>query len=383
MNAPISAAVTPSLIERLEAHAEASERSRRLADESVAALREAGLLRILVPARLGGHELDFRSALALVRACARGHGSAAWVLMVSIAHDWMIGSFHERAQDEVLGDPDQVTAGSLAPSGTIEPAPGGWTLSGRWPFASGADHGSWFLLGTADREGERPRLHHVVVPRREVELIDDWHPIGLCGTGSVDVVAERVFVPEHRAIDSGILLGGRSEWADRQATRLYRVPILPGLTALTAAAVLGIAQPAFDAAVALVLEQKDRYTGKPKVERAGLHLRLAEASNEIRCADLLLDEAVTLLGEAAAGADSPALRAKARWQGTYAAELCRRAVDRLMAATGARAAFDSSALQRAFRDLTMASKHQMLNFDDSALAYGRTLVGLDLKGFVL
>jgi alkylation response protein AidB-like acyl-CoA dehydrogenase len=303
--------------------------------------------------------------------------------MVSISHDWMVGSFDERVQDEVFADLDQVTAGSLAPSGTMERADGGWVVSGRWPFVSGADHARWFLLGTADHSGERPRLHHLVLPREDVELVDDWHALGLCGTGSIDLVADRVLVPEHRAIDSGTLLGGRSEWADRHSTRLYRIPILPGLAAMTATAVLGIALPAFDAAVALILEQRDRYSGKPKVDRPGLHLRLAEARNEIRSAELLLEETADLLEHAAGGADTPELRARARFEASYAAELCRRAIDRLMAATGARSAFDSSLLQRAFRDLTMASKHQMLNLDDSALAFGRTLVGLDLKGFVL
>jgi alkylation response protein AidB-like acyl-CoA dehydrogenase len=383
MNAPHPPALTTGLLETLRAHAPASERARRLADESVGAMRDAGLLRALVPRRLGGHELDFRSALALVRGCAAADSSAAWVLMVSIAHDWMVASFSEQAQDEVFGDPDQVTAGSLAPSGTIEPAEGGWRVSGRWPFVSGAAHGRWFLLGTVDRGGERPRLHHLLVPRSDVVLDDDWHALGLRGTGSVEVTAESVFVPQHRAIDSGTLLGGRSPFADRHATRVYRTPIMAGLTAMAATAVLGIALPAFDSAVELVVEQKDRYTGKPKVDRPGLHLRLAEARQEIRGAELVMDEVVGLLERAAGGADSPALRAEARFQASYAAELCRRAIDRLMAATGARSAFDASPLQRAFRDLTMASKHQMLNFDDASLAYGRTLVGLDLKGFVL
>jgi alkylation response protein AidB-like acyl-CoA dehydrogenase len=303
--------------------------------------------------------------------------------MVSIAHDFMIGSFPPQAQEEVFRDPDLVTDGSLAPSGEIERVEGGWVARGRWPFVSGADHARWYLLGTVDRTAERPRLFHLLVPREEVELVDDWHALGLRGSGSVDLVVDGALVPEHRVIDTGVLFGGRSEWAARHATRLYRIPILPGLTVLGAAAVLGIAQPAFDAAVALVLEQKDRYTGKAKVDRPGLHLRLAEASNELRGAELLNRDTVELLEHAAAGADSPALRAKAKFQGVYAAELCRRAVDRLMAAIGARSAFDASPLQRAFRDLTMASKHQMLNFDDSALAYGRSVVGLDLKGFVL
>jgi alkylation response protein AidB-like acyl-CoA dehydrogenase len=383
MNAAMPAAVTPGLLETLRAHAVASERARRLADESVAAMRAAGLLRALVPRRLGGQELDFRSALALVRACAAGDSSAAWVLMVSIAHDWMVGSFCEAAQDDVLADPDQITGGSLAPSGSIAKTDGGWTLSGRWPFVSGAAHGRWFLLGSVERGGERPRLYHLLVPREDVVLDDDWHALGLRGTGSVDLVTESVFVPEHRVMDSGTLLGGRSPFADHHVTRVYKTPILSGLTAMGAATVLGIALPAFDAAVELIVEQKDRYSGKPKVDRPGLQTRLAEARNEIRCAEALMGDVMDLLEAAAAGADSPALRAQARFQASYAAELCRRAVDRLMAASGARAAFDTSALQRAFRDLTMASKHQMLNFDEAALAYGRTLVGLDLKGFVL
>jgi len=383
MNAPAPVTVTDGLLATLRRHDDASERERRLAVESVAALRDAGLLRALVPRRLGGHELDFRTALALVRECARGSSSAAWVTMVSIAHDWMIGSFPEPAQDEAFSDPDRVTAGSLAPSGTVERADGGWWVSGRWSFVSGAAHARWYLLGAADRSSERPRLHHVIVTRDDVELIDDWHALGLCGTGSVDLAIARGFVPEHRAIDSGTLLGGRSPWSDRHPTRLYQTPILAGLTTLAASTILGIAQSGFDAAVALMLEQKDRYTGKPKVDRPGLHLRLAEARNEIRCAEHLIDDAAGLLEQAAIGGDSPELRARARFQGSYAAELCRRATDRLMATTGARSAFDSSPLQHAFRDITMATKHQMLNFDDAAMAFGRTLVGLDLKGIAL
>lgn len=383
MNVPNAPAASPELLETLGAHATASERNRRLEDASVAAMRDAGLLRATVPRRAGGLELDFRTALGLVKECARGEGSAGWVLMVSTAHDWIVGSLPEAAQDEVFRDPNQVTPGSLAPSGSLERVDGGFRLEGQWPFVSGAAHGTWFLLGTADRTQERPRLYHVVVPVADVVLVDDWHVLGLRGTGSVDLRVEGAFVPEHRVIDSGVLLAGRSPWSERHPTRLYRTPILPGLTTMAATAASGIALPAFDAAIDLMTSQRDRYTGKAKADKPGLHLRLAEARTEIRGAELLLAEAIDLLEQAANGADSYPLRAKAKYEASFAAELCRRAVDRLMATTGARAAFDSSPLQRAFRDLTMASKHQMLNLDDAALAYGRTLVGLDTKGFVL
>jgi alkylation response protein AidB-like acyl-CoA dehydrogenase len=82
-------------------------------------------------------------------------------------------------------------------------------------------------------------------------------------------------------------------------------------------------------------------------------------------------------------AEAQARRARIKFQNAYSFEMCRRAGDRLMAAAGGRAAFDDSDLQRAFRDLTMAAKHEMVNFDNSALAYGRSLVGLDLAGQVI
>ena len=69
--------------------------------------------------------------------------------------------------------------------------------------------------------------------------------------------------------------------------------------------------------------------------------------------------------------------AAARYRAAYIVETCRRATDRVMQATGARSAFDASPVQRAFRDITMASKHELANHDGGAEIFGRTLLGLD------
>ncbi|MDA1099853.1 MAG: acyl-CoA dehydrogenase family protein [Proteobacteria bacterium] len=379
-----TATLPGNLLRILAAHSSQSEAARQLAGESVDAMRNAGLWRLLVPKRAGGDQRDFREAASLIGACSRHCSAAGWVLMVSAAHDWIIGGFPEAAQDDVWRHgPDGVTPGSLAPSGVLTPVNGGFKISGRWSFNSGAAHGEWFLLGNVERSSGKPRLFHVVVPRADLTLDDNWRTIGLRGTGSVDATAQDAFVPEHRAMDSGLLLGGRGEWARRHDSRLYRIPIIPGLAVYLAAAAGGIAEGAFDAALELITSQTDRYTGTKKLERPGMHMRLAEARGELACASSLVADTLDLLLRTAGQDDSPALRAQAKFQAAYAVELFRRAVDRLMAATGARSAFDDSALQRAFRDLTMAAKHEMINFDTSAQAYGRTLVGLDTRGFPL
>ena len=374
--------VTPELIEVLSAHAKASEQARQLAPESVQAMRDAGLLRALVPKSYGGLELEFRDAARLIRDCMAGCSAAGWVLMVSAGHDWMVGSYPHAVQDEVwAAGPDQVTPGSLAPGGTLVPTDGGWKMTGRWSFNSGAAHGTWFILGAVDQSGDKPRLIHTLVPRADLELADNWRVLGLCGTGSVDATATDLFVPEHRTIDSRALFSGRSEWANRHPSNVYKIPIFSGLSSILASAMLGIAENGLEAAKALIVGQKDRYTGRPKADRPGLHMRLARAKAELQCAEHLLNDNFDLLDVMADGGATIPLRAQAKFQATYSAELSRRAVDRLISATGSRSAFDDSPLQKAFRDLTMASKHETINFDSACQAYGRTLLGLDLGGF--
>ena len=178
-------------------------------------------------------------------------------------------------------------------------------------------------------------------------------------------------------IDSGDLLGGRSPWSSQHRTSVYRTPILPGLAVHVAATTLGLARAGLDDAAERFGVQDDRYMGSSKSKRPGLHMRLAEANTEVRSAELLIDDTLGLLRQAADGADSKQLRAQAKYQGSYAIELCRRALDRVTTAAGGRAVFDGSRLQQAFRDATMASQHQVADLDTVGEAYGRTRLGMD------
>jgi len=210
----------------LASHAAWNEEHRRLAEGALGALRDSGALRLLVPERAGGDEREFADMVANVREAALYDGAAAWVLMVLVGHSWMLGSMTEELQDEVYGaDPDAIVPGSLAPVGSATECDGGWLIDGRWPFTSGAIWGEWFLLGSQVlAQGERPRLLHVVIPREDIAVDDNWYAIGLRGSGSCDVVAEQAFVPTHRTIDSGDLLGGRSPLAVVEPTPHQRLP---------------------------------------------------------------------------------------------------------------------------------------------------------------
>ena len=363
----------------LSQHSKWNEEHRQIAEPVMAALQGSGALRMLVPSAVGGDECTLPDMVANVREAARYDGASSWVLMVLMAHSWMLGSMSEDVQAEVYAtSPDTIVPGSLAPAGLASEHEEGCWVSGRWPFTSGAVWGSWYLLGTrVQAAGGRDRLVHVVLPRSDVVIDDNWHALGLRGTGSCDVLAEGVFVPTHRIIDSGELLGGRSPWSQRHPTTLYRTPILPGLAVHVAASVLGMAAVGLEDSTYRFGRQDDRYLGSSKSERPGVHIRLAESSAEFHSAELLVDDTAELLRRAADGADSKTLRAQAKYQASYAIELCRRSLDRVTVAAGGRAVFDNSRLQQAYRDVTMASQHAVADLDTTAQAYGRTRLGMD------
>lgn len=363
------AAISPKLAE----NARACDAARQVVPESMQAMVAAGMFRIPQPARTGGYELSLRTLAEAVTGLSEACPSSGWVLMVMGAHHWCMGSFPEAAQDEVFGNGrDGLVAGTLSWQGGATAVDGGFRVDGRWQFASGIDHAQWVMLGCADPETRGPRVH-VVVPRAEMEVDDTWQVMGLQGTGSKDVVAHGVFVPEHRTIDTRKLFLGTSPHAERHSTNLYRLSAEAMLSLSVATAVLGSAKFALQQFIERTRERKVILTGASKAEHAPTQVRLAEAAAEIHCAGLLQHDALNEFERLMATGERPsnAHRAQVKWQAAYSAELCRRAVARMFTGAGAHAVYSPSALQAAFRNINVGAQHASIDFDTSAEVYAR------------
>ena len=377
-----------ALGETLRASTSETEAARSVAPGAVEAIQQAGLLRILVPGRLGGYEAGLPAMVDAVSAVARADAASGWMLLVLTAHDWMLGMFPEQCQQEVYAaGPDVRVSGGLASQGRAEPVEGGWRVSGRWQFGSGVDQGDWSLLGAvqATADGEDPKNVHVVVPRSDYRVDDTWFTLGLRGTGSKDILLDEVFVPAHRSLPTGALFGGRGPGiALHDDASLYRIPVLSGLAVHLGAASLGIARAGLDAFIAQTTARRHTYTGVEKAESPGLQLRVAESLEELHAAELLVYDLCERLSAAAALERIPsATRAQLMWQGAYLVQLCRRAVSRVFEAAGAKSVQDTSALQKAFRDINTAAHHATIDPDDTAITYGRVAFGLRPNSILL
>lgn len=345
-------------------------------------MAEAGLWRILTPRTYGGDEAGLRAQIDTVMVVAAADPAAGWVQMVSNAHVWMVGNFPVECQEEVFAaGPDCRIPGTLAAQGRATRVEGGWRLDGRWQFASGVDHGDWLLIGAiADELPDSPsRALHVVVPKSDLVVDDTWYTLGLRGTGSKDLVAEGVFVPEHRSLPTRLLFDGLSAHGEGHATHINRLPVLVCLGVQFAGAITGIAEGALQLHVERTRTRREVYTGARKAEDVGAQMRVAESATELRLARTLTTTAADRCDEVAVTGDRLTVeeRAELKWHAAYVAELCRRATERIFASAGAHAIYDDSLLQARFRDVNTACHHAVADFDGNARMFGRVLLGLD------
>jgi 3-hydroxy-9,10-secoandrosta-1,3,5(10)-triene-9,17-dione monooxygenase len=357
-----AAQLLPALRER----ASRAEELRRIPPETVTDLAASGLVRVGTPERYGGHGVDIDTGHAVAWELGRACGSTAWCASLWIVHNWWLGHFPERAQDDYFASgPDTLSSTCLNPTGgRATPVAGGVRVSGRWRFSSGCDASSWAMVAGP---GVPPAAAlWLLLPRGDYEIVDTWFAAGMRGTGSHDVVVTDAFVPAHRVLDPE-----RAGDAERTGWQLhrrpsYRVPLRLLVGWDLAAPLIGIAQGAVDELTARLR------AGGPS-DSVALQLRLAEASAEVDAARTLHRCAVSeMLERAAAGEAFTELdRARYRRDKAFVTRLCVRSVDRLFEAGGARAIVASDPLQRFHRDAHAASHHAALGWDAAAEAYGK------------
>jgi 3-hydroxy-9,10-secoandrosta-1,3,5(10)-triene-9,17-dione monooxygenase len=377
-----------ALVPQLRASSEQAEREQRLSDETIAAMDEAGFFSLRSPARFGGLETDLRTYNDVVVEIAKGCGSAGWLAFISNAAAWVTSSvFGEQALEDVFsGNPGVRMVGSFAASGAGHPVDGGYVVTGRWAYASNSAHAQWAMLTVplAGDSGEiEPQM--MLVPMSEVTVEDTWHVAGMRGTGSNTVVADGVFVPDHRAIPAGYALSGQAQRNSPNQTAAQMENFVIDAVHMVGAPIVGMAKAALD----LTLE---RLAASPKVvsftfytdarQAPSIQLNLARAATLIDTAAMQLewwaDETVAAARE---GRELDLLtRTRFRAHFGFAMECCRDAIGLLLNVQGAGAFANSNPIQRVWRDLEVASRHGLASYEMGQEMYSRALLGLEQIG---
>lgn len=369
------------LVPALRGRAGWNEENRRLPEETLEALADAGVFRMRVPARYGGLESDARTVAEVGTELGRGDGSVAWTVATSWITTWMIGLFRDEVQDEVFATPDVRTCGTLSPSATAVPVPGGVLVNGSWGFVSGALHSSWQVIAAVLAGPDAaPQPFMAPVPLPELRIVDDWHTAGLRGSGSVTTVAEDVFVPSERILPLGAMLHEQYASAANARSAAYRSPLLPVASVSSVGPVLGMAKAAHDLFLERLPGRGITYTSYAEQRDAPLtHLQVADATLRIDEAEFHVHRlADTIDGKAAR--DEPwsvAERVRARVDMGRACQLAQDAVEILGRASGGSSIYTGVPIQQVERDVRAVTLHALMHPDTNLELYGRILCGLD------
>jgi indole-3-acetate monooxygenase len=357
----LDAAIT--LTRALAARSAHIEAARRLPDDIVTTLANEGMFRLAVPSELGGLEADPRTIVDTIEMLSWADGSTGWCVMIGALTGLLASLLPDEGAKEIYGDPAAVTGGTFAPLGRAEATDGGWRVTGRWPFASGCEHSTWLMGGctTSDKE-----YVAVMMPITEVEIIDTWHVAGLRGTGSHDIAVNDVFVPDTRMVRLLAL-------EPQRGGPLSSFPFFGMLAVGVASVGLGIARRSIDELIVLAAGSGRRSRERPAVQAA-----LARAEGDVRAARALLREEIDAAWEAALAGHPPDIptRTSLRLAATHAAHTAAEVTSAMYDAGGAAGLYDSSALQRCFRDAHAVTMHVMVG-SPTWETVGRMLLGVE------
>ncbi|BBZ37420.1 acyl-CoA dehydrogenase family protein [Mycobacterium conspicuum] len=339
--------------------------TRRLPDELVAMLRDSGLLRAGAPKEVGGLELPPRVGLQAAEELARGDASTGWCVAIGITSTLLVAYLPPSSRDQLFGDGRGLAAGVWAPRGTGRSVDGGVVVSGRWAFCSGIRHADVLFAGCMVDEHPVPSV--VALPTKDLQLLDNWHTLGLRGTGSNDSVADEVFVPADRVVS---IFDGPV--VDRP---LYRFPPFGFFALSVAAPALGNARAAIDDLIEVAGGKKGLGSTRTLAERSPTQAAVAAAESALSAARLLYYRAIDDAWQASqTEPPSVELRNRLRLAATHAARTSADVVRTMYDLAGGSAIYDTSPLQRRFRDAFTATAHFQVNEASRELP-GRILLG--------
>ena len=370
-----------ALAPRIRERAAETEAARRLPPDLVMDIANAQLFKVGVSKAEGGLGADILTTLQVIEEVARADGSTGWCVAMGINTFRQSAQFAPEIRRKLFhSDPIGVSAGSANPRGRAIAVPGGYRVTGHWFFASGCMHSSLLHGACKVFDGDTPRRRPngdqevriaYFCPKSDARIIDTWNVSGMRGTGSHDIEAEDVFVPEEHTFSA-------LDFRTRVTGPMNRLHGFDLAGCGFCCVALGVARAAIDEFVELAQVKVPRSSSELLRDRAIVQAQVGEAEAVLRAGRALLFNTIGGMWETvlAGGAITERQRSDLRMAMTHAAQSAARATHMVCVAAGTTSIFASSPLERYARDVEVVTRHNQLQFVNYE-AVGRTILGLE------
>lgn len=375
-----------ALLPEIASADEQSEDERHLPDTIVEKMRAAGLFGVVMPRNLGGSELGFADLVRVTSEIGTVSGSAAWIFGVLAGHSWLINLFPEEAQREIMGDPTTLLGTVFRLGGEVVEEGDGYRLTGgNGRFCSGIDYATWVIIGNGVKKADgsvEPRFF--VVPKSEIEVVDDWHVMGMRGTGSRSIRIDDAFIPAYRSCSLADMLAGSTPGARIHDGAIYRMPFNDLAPFSIVGAPLGLAKGMVRRFAEDLGKKLAGADPLEVAEKSATLDRIAEAGAAVDAALALVISDAEMIDAAREPSEISALeRAQIPRNWAYAVQTARHAANHIFEASGGSALYNGNAMQRMFRDLNGGAQHFAFTWDSAMTSYGRVICGLPAGTFAI
>jgi alkylation response protein AidB-like acyl-CoA dehydrogenase len=332
--------------------------------ENYVQLKKEGLISAGVPVELGGGGAGIGELCDMIRVLGQGCGSTALSLamhthQVAIpAWRWRHQPAAKAAVEPVLRKVAATDCVLLTSGGNdwvggapgAEKVKGGYRITTRKVFVSNAPLGAMLITGAVAGD----EVVHFALPMDapEVKVKDTWHALGMCGTGSQDVVIDGFFLADEKVA----MKRPAGQWHPVfQIIATVAMPIIY-------AAYLGVAEAARDIAIDIARKRKGAARNPAAAGEMETALRAAQLAHRL------------MVETAEANAPGEASVNEVMFGRRLVEENAVRAVGLAMELASGTGFYRAAGLERRFRDVQGARYHPMRH-DRQALYAGSMALG--------
>ena len=338
----------------LREEARKAEELGKLTETQLEIIYENKWFHLLVPKHYGGAEMDLPSFALLMEELATIDGAFAWNVNLGAGANMFAGYLHPSVAKEIFANPKTCIAGSGACTGVAKKVNDSFIIDGFWKYASGSAHANYFSLNAVTDVRVDSGFSSFIVPADAVEVLDSWKTSGLKATASHDFSVSECTIPESYAFNllkpSPNCSGNLYRFPFQVLAEINMLVMSTGLTLrfLELAKEIATEKKSKDILLADSLHFKNILQNEELTflnAREGVFTSLSILWEQSEQEGPFIDEDIEAFSQ----------------QVLLCAEYARRLVDRVSPFMGMHLVFESSELNRVWRDFKVASQHSLLS----------------------
>lgn len=348
-------------IDQLRSLCTVSEQEGKLAPSLLRIIYRNKWFKLFIPKEQGGLAMNLPAALKLEEQLAYIDGSLGWTVTLCAGANFFAGFMDQEKTGKLFYAKNVCLGGSGAPTGVAKQTKDGYTVTGRWKYATGAPHLTHFTANciiekngkTVVQEDGTPLVRSFYFKKNEVTIYNDWHTMGLVATASRSFSVKNLKVKQERSFV-----------IDHAHTTLkhpvYSYPFMPFAEATLAVNTLGMMNHLLDETAAVV-KQKNLNSLQYKIVGKVLQTAQQQINKQSTAFYNSIEQSwKELLTHKTIAAKTIQRISK---QSRQLVKLCRAHAALVYPYCGLAATTQQSEINRVFRDLFTASQHALLTYE--------------------